>query len=153
MSGRHVTSASACYSTCADMSSVQVNVNSLLHPYGDACKCVCVCVDHLFAQVTCAGGPRAIGWLGPTKTRPMSRVNVPAEIGMGDVGRSLQSRRKSGTFPFSQTRFSGSDERNSTCPFSCSRMLSAGMCKQFTNMARGKPWAKPKSSYNPIPLC
>ena len=44
MSGRHVTSASACYSTCADMSSVQLNVNSLLHPYGDACKCVCVCV-------------------------------------------------------------------------------------------------------------
>ena len=43
MSGRHVTSASACYSTCADMSSVQLNVNSLLHPYGDACKCVCVC--------------------------------------------------------------------------------------------------------------
>ena len=37
---RHVTSASACYSTCADMSSVQLNVNSLLHPYGDACKCV-----------------------------------------------------------------------------------------------------------------
>ena len=29
----------------------------------------------------------------------------------------------------------------------------AGMCKQFTNMARGKPWAKPKSSYNPTPLC
>ena len=44
MSGGHVTSASACYSTCADMSSVQLNVNSLLHPYGDACKCVCVCV-------------------------------------------------------------------------------------------------------------
>ena len=41
---RHVTSASACYSSCADMSSVQLNVNGLLHPYGDACKCVCVCV-------------------------------------------------------------------------------------------------------------
>ena len=36
----HVTSASACYRTCADMSPVQVHVNSLLHPYGDACKCV-----------------------------------------------------------------------------------------------------------------
>ena len=44
---RHVTSASACYSTCADVSSVQLNVNSLLHPYGDACKCVCVCVCSL----------------------------------------------------------------------------------------------------------
>ena len=37
-----------------------------------------------------AGGPRAIGWLGPTKTHPMSRVNVPAEkVGMGTFGCSL----------------------------------------------------------------
>ena len=51
MSGGHVTSASACYSTCADMSSVQLNVNSLLHPYGDACKCVCVCVKPCLLRV------------------------------------------------------------------------------------------------------
>ena len=29
-------------------------------------------------EINHAGGPRAIGWLGPTKTHPMCRVNVPA---------------------------------------------------------------------------
>ena len=41
-------------------------------------------------EINHAGGPRAIGWLGPTKTHPMCRVNVPAKkVDMGTFGCSL----------------------------------------------------------------
>ena len=39
MSGEHVNSA-VHVTKHVDMSSVQLHVNNLLHPYGDACECV-----------------------------------------------------------------------------------------------------------------
>ena len=46
--------------------------------------CLCVCAEwqntlppKLFSS---AGGPRATGWRGPTKTHPVCCANVPAEV-------------------------------------------------------------------------
>ena len=45
------------------------------------CVCACVCVCHACTKALSnfAGGPRATGWLGPTKTHPVCYVNVPAK--------------------------------------------------------------------------
>ena len=43
------------------------------------CQSVCVCHPCTKGLSNFAGGPRATGWLGPTKTHPVCCVNVPAK--------------------------------------------------------------------------
>ena len=60
-----------------------------------------------------AGGPRATGWRGPTKTHPVCCANVPAEVIQGPFGPLPESLLLS-CFPVQVTRVKLSDVRAET---------------------------------------
>ena len=93
-----------------------------------------VCVNHLFAKVfssyACRGIISIVATTASRGAHTDSSANkaglyvVRISLGtLSDVpakgGQDPYPPEKSGAFPFGETRFSGSDERNSTCPTCC----------------------------------
>ena len=99
-------------------------VANSLDPLVCSCVCVCVCVCNPVIQgsqsFTClhAGGTWGMKRSGAnedTSSLPVISA-LDAELTyLQKGGQDPYPPKKSGAFPFGETRFSGSDERNSTC--------------------------------------
>ena len=131
---------------------------------------VCVCVEHLFAKVTCtctlAGGQR------PSSKRFLTKLCLKVDAQSDQLCVPAKQNGRRGHLIVQLVanfcgRFymSGRHSHVHTCQCSfvaetCQCSSVAETCPTFSvqifaaiHVARGKPWAEPKSSYNPTPLC